>query len=449
MVAWRVANARPARTRRGHHAELAFSPHPGRLRAPLADVPPRSIAAPAGRGADAAKPRGSRKRPQAQLQAHDEEDVAVSDWASLFGDLARTSALPEEDPVEWRVHDRTHLEFAIDYRVDSKPSRFTWEAYFFVPESFRLHEDTYSKNAIYDDLLSYVRLAVPSISFPELSSMKPGSPLDKLRTLLMACQDQKDGCLQSGQATRMLRLHACLIRAAGVTALREIERELSAGPERAQELTAVVKHFAATCGGVGHALRRVLTEARQRPLPEEVDVSAKWADEDVSLLLETLCATLGVQLEQLSAQRAPLHELAEVLAARAVSEARHRRAEGYDSVGSADASERHIEHLEFRRHVLKRFTSSVLWLTLEVHEGAAWVLHTLYALAAAVAMAFALVASFSATPSADNWPLWRAGGHRVRGEGPYEGVLADRLPGVDRQELPGSSLDHPRPGAEA
>ena len=72
---------------------------------------------------------------------------------------------------EWRVHDRTHLEFAVDYRIRAgqpaadAPQRFEWDAYFFVPESLRLHDQTYAKNEIYEDLQSYVRFAVPSMAF--------------------------------------------------------------------------------------------------------------------------------------------------------------------------------------------------------------------------------------------------------------------------------------------
>jgi hypothetical protein len=65
-------------------------------------------------------------------------------------------------------------------------------------------------------------------------------------------------------------------------------------------------------------------------------------------------------------------------------------------VGSASSDKRRTEHFEFRRHVLKRFTASVLWLSLEVREATTFVIHTLYAVAAAAAMTFALVASVRA-----------------------------------------------------
>jgi hypothetical protein len=198
-----------------------------------------------------------------------------------------------------------------------------------------------------------------------------------------------------------LRLFACLVRAAGIEAMREVERALETGD--AALIQERASSFTATCDAVASSLRAVLTEARSLALPEETLTAACWIDEDVSLVLETLSASLGVSLEKRCHGAAPLEELAEQLAAAAVKEARHRKAQGYDSVGGAEAGEREIEHLEFRRHVLKRFTSSVLWLSLEVREAAAWVLQSLYAVAAAVAMAFALAASFRANQGSENF----------------------------------------------
>ena len=325
-----------------------------------------------------ADPTGKR-RPQARLRAVGEEALPVADWASLHGDLARRPSAAAE-AVAWRIHDRTHLELAIDYPRSEGPGEHTWEAYFFLPESFRLHKDTYDKKAIYEDLSSYVRYAVPAVPFYQLASLDPGSPLDLVREALAGAAGGSDASAESALAMQRLRLFACLVRSAGLSSMREIER--APGAEGVGE-------FIATCGAVAAAFRRIVERPPPRPLPEEVDVAVHWTDEDVSLVLETLCATLGISLE---AQGAP-PELAEQLAAYAVKEARHRQARGYDSVGSGSADERGTEHFEWRRHLLKRFTASVLWLSLDVRQAATWVVHALYAVAAAAAMAFALAAS--------------------------------------------------------
>jgi hypothetical protein len=362
----------------------------------------------------AAAPRAGKRRPQARLRAVPDEPPAIADWASLFGDLARPSIAPRQDaPVEWRVHDRTHVEFAIDYPILAEASTHTWEAFFFVPESFRLDEASYDKKAIYDDLWSYVRYAVPTVPFFQLASRADGSALERAQAALCACAGKAEGSDEAAAAMRRLRLFACLVRASGLAAMREAERA-------ALRDRAAATSFVASCSAVAAGLRAVLADALALELPDDVRTAARWTDEDVSLVIETFCATLGISLESRWGHDQPhapgpadaglegrsdahgsLAEVAEQLAAYAVKEARHRRDEGLDSVGSADAPERAIEHFEFRRHMLKRFTASVLWLSLEVHQAAAWVVHSLYALAAAVAMAFALAASMGTSPTAN------------------------------------------------
>ncbi len=97
-----------------------------------------------------------------------------SDWGSLVADLST-----KNDRPEWQIHDRTHLEFALDYRVDPavRTTAYEWEAFFFIPESLRLDGKTYDKQDIYSDLQSYVRFAVPDVAFGELA----GEPVERIR----------------------------------------------------------------------------------------------------------------------------------------------------------------------------------------------------------------------------------------------------------------------------
>ncbi|MCC6645279.1 MAG: hypothetical protein IT374_06900 [Polyangiaceae bacterium] len=347
--------------------------------------------------------RAAKRRPQARLRAVEEGPHPIAEWASLFGDLSRRppTSPRASAPVEWRIHDKTHLEFAIDYPVQERGEAYVWEAYFFVPESFRLQEDTYDKKAIYDDLWSYVRWAPPEVELSTLSSREAGSTLAEVSRTLSDARGVAEGSPEARAALRTLRLFACEVRAAGVPAMRDIDAALEGGGAEA-EVFAVIGPFTAGISEVGRALRATLAEHEGDALPSDVTTAMSWVDEDVSLVLETLAATVGVTVEGFAEHLPALHEVGERLAATAVAEARHRKERGLDSVGHAGASLREVEHLEFRRHVLKRFTSSVLWLKLEVQNGAAWVLHTFYAIAAAVAMAFALAASVHVTPMTED-----------------------------------------------
>lgn len=308
--------------------------------------------------------------------------TAPSDFASLVGDLS-AGDLPREP--EWRIHDRTHLEFAIDYRVGppkpaqrtvgrSEKQRFEWDAYFFVPESLRLHDQTYEKNEIYEDLQSYVRFAVPTVPFDALA----GEAMERLGAAL------GPGC-DHEVALRELRLFACLVRASSGVVRRNILALVGELPESTLAITEATQRLVQSAARVANSLRAVVdaVPSDDAALRE----ACSWIDEDVSRALEALLGSLAIEL-----RKARLEErIVATVAAGAVDEARARVARGLEGVGHAHADSREIEHLEFRRHVLKRFTSSVLWLSLEVRAGARWTLELLYAVAASVAMGFAFV----------------------------------------------------------
>lgn len=342
------------------------------------------------------------KKPTIRVRAAADDDSApASDWGSLLGDLSRATHAPEQGEVEWRIHDRTHLEFAIDYPFEAKQGSYCWEAFFFVPESFRLLETTYDKKQIYDDLLSYVRLAVPQLPFEELANVcesnDESSLLVRLRQSITEASESSDGSTISRATVRRLRVFACMVRASGLDAQRAMLTgvEEAEGPEAASR---IVSRLLMLSGRVSRGFRRLLVDTERLTLPSEVRVALRWVDEDLSLFLEAISATASVQIAQRSQEPDDgWAEIAGRLASDAVAEARYRKEHSYPSVGTDDASPREVEHIEFRRHVLKRFTSSVLWLRHEVRDGARWILQLLMALAAAVAMSFAVVATLYAT----------------------------------------------------
>ena len=298
--------------------------------------------------------------------------LAPSDFASLVGDLS-AGDLPREP--EWRIHDRTHLEFAVDYRIGSqKKQSFEWDAYFFVPESLRLHDQTYEKNEIYEDLQSYVRFAVPTVPFEALA----GEATDRLRAAL------GPGC-ETDAALRELRLFACLVRASSGVVRRRILSLVTELPQSAPAIADASQRLVQSAARVATALCAALDTASSED--DAVREACQWIDEDVSRALEALLGSLAIELRNAGVEE----RVVAAIASGAVEEVQTRAARGLEGVGHARADEREIEHLEFRRHVLKRFTSSVLWLTLEVRAGARWALELLYAVAASVAMGFAFV----------------------------------------------------------
>ena len=291
----------------------------------------------------------------------------------------------------WKVHDRTHIECGLDWEMVAglPQTELEWDAYFFVPESLRIDPTTYEKTDIYTDLRAYVRLAVPESTFQELCR----TPISDLRHALMAGEPKA--------AVYEMRFFACQVRAAAARARHEVMTGLGSD----DDVTRARAFAAATCAlddvsRVMRELRDALSVAKDLPAP--APAAAEWVDEDVSRMVETLAGELALRLREVGAPAAIERAAIEL----AAGEARYRLSEGLSGVAWSGIEKRDVEHLEFRRHVLKRFTASALWLDPQHKNPSQWALHLLYAIAAGVAMAFAVAAALWNGLEADGGRLW-------------------------------------------
>lgn len=315
----------------------------------------------------------------------DASDVLLDDLgpiASLLDDYEGSA----EQPM-WRVHDKTHIEFAVDYPVPKGDKEdYLWEAYFFVPRSLKVNSRTYAKGDIYRDLQSYVRMTLPPLPLGDLTAI----PEKTIKPLLRDKERQKEALYE-------LRLFAAQLRRSAHVARRALRRNIHDGEDEsvADASQAIVAHFRDILG----ALRGIL----QHAVGDDAKTTATWIDEDCSRVAESCLANTSIEL-----RRGGFDDLAALVAAGAVAEASYRKEQGFSGVGSGRANKRDVEHLEYRRHFLKRFTSSVLWLHREVSEAGKWTLQALYVIAASIAMAFAVVAAaYHGTPDANTFGnLW-------------------------------------------
>lgn len=328
--------------------------------------------------------------------------------------------VPSDDPLalEWRAHDRTHLELPVPIPVPdrAKAARYVWEAYFFVPESFRLDRVSYGKEALDADFKSYVRLAVPETRVRDLEPA--------LADLARALDGDGRG------AVRGLRLFACRVHRVLAVELSRIERS---APVTQRDACALAEDIADLLARFRKIAMRVDDGGES-----ELAVAARWIDEDMSLDAESTFVRLGQIVDAAHGTEG----IAATIAL-AVSEARYRSEAGYAAViggeGAIDPSGRDMERIEFRRHTLKRFTSSILWLQSEARDPSKWAKHVLYAVAASFAMAFAVAAALWNGQSANSgeigiWLFVAVFAYAVKDrlkaslQDVFSGVLSKRFP---------------------
>jgi len=148
----------------------------------------------------------------------------------------------QEDIIS-RVSIRNHeeMEVKLEYVLDetAEVNNYKVEAYFFIPQSFNLNPDTYSKEAFYSDLQKYLRFRTPIYSFKELCDPAfVKSPLCVLRKL----KDRGEKNLGAGEAkeaVKELQLLCSITRAR----LRHFRREFETRPPAPQTLKTELETF--------------------------------------------------------------------------------------------------------------------------------------------------------------------------------------------------------------
>lgn len=346
------------------------------------------------------------------VEAEAQPDEAVDPAApwSLRPPPVQSKAPGKDQSVRWSIHDRTHLQCSLVYRARNLLDRFKlferfeWEVYFFVPDSFRLDSQTYRQDDIYADLKSYVRLAPREEPLRDLLQ----EPLTRLTQALKG---------DSAEALDGLRLISCLLRDALANAERHIIAELDSCVEaearrqtRARDASGVVtkpgkgiplvlsRSLDLQIRGAIKTGPQVLTGlletidaalAARTDIDETTLTAADWVKAEISLMFE---AFFGRTARKLKASGGP-RECIEALTQAALDAVEARQDCSLDLELSGPLRPERVEHFEFQRHVLKRFTSSVLWLQTRVGEPGRWIKHALYAIAAGAAMAFAVAAA--------------------------------------------------------
>ncbi|MEE8376515.1 MAG: hypothetical protein V3S26_09370 [Acidimicrobiia bacterium] len=340
----------------------------------------------------------------------------------------------------WERHDRTHLEIALQYPVpdDGLVVDQTWEAFYFLPESFRLDATTYSKRDLFADLRSYIRFTVPRIEL----RLVPEEARKLARRLTSRPSDE---------VVPELKLFASRVRTAITQEAQMLMDEATS--EDGDSVSAFVGAFVTLGSGALAAIRQVLgpqklrTVSFEQPDPEVAKTIA-WVDEYLSRVFEMALVGLANKFES---GKVPKDGLRTATAA-AVEEARYRRSRNEGPVSVSDGSIHDLEQIERRQHALKRFTSSVLWLDVQIRDGYAVALHVFHALAAGIAMAFAVVIAvlFGQPNMPSRLGVWAAvvvvaymGKDRLKAilQTVFDSIVATRLP--DRRwtvSMPGTSL---------
>ncbi len=286
-------------------------------------------------------------------------------------------------------HGPHQLELKIRYPVRAEErSQYSFDLYIFLPAQLRVR-DAYGSRRFIDDVISHIRHTSPRISLDRLVDPGfAGSPLARVKAELARVREgtgpDEEGLL------RELRTLGNAFRSAVRTERSLILRRAAAGA--GEDLDAKVRSVLADLARLLEEVRCLAALFGQAGLAERLQVGVQWADEWVSLNAEVELIRVWEALRAAGTPR----DLLDAVRARIRDETAHRRKAGYASVvrpGDAAANEKAIYH----ESMLKKWSQGALYMSSEQLATSRGIGHIIGGVAAAVAMSFAVFATFLTT----------------------------------------------------
>ncbi|MBI5743952.1 MAG: hypothetical protein HY952_05335 [Elusimicrobia bacterium] len=294
-----------------------------------------------------------------------------------------------------KLHDRHRFEIKLDIDLDAgSKSSYEVETYFFVPRALNVGPHNYKKENFYNSSQRYIRFRTPKMSLGKICdpALKT-SPLNRVREdLSKVLAGAGEAALVDGICDE-LRLLGCIIRGeirdyvkVFVEGLATYDEAVPAA-QRKLFVGEGLDNFLGDLKRLEAALGSLKAEISDPAVPLKIRETAGFFDEYVSLILEEYLTSLVEALRADHPGRPRFENVEKEVLAIVTAQSRYRQAMKYPSVLVPGSSN---ETIIYRRGVLKKFISGVLYLKAEFSE---WetLTQVFFGLAAGAAMLFAVM----------------------------------------------------------
>jgi hypothetical protein len=271
------------------------------------------------------------------------------------------------------VHDRHRFEIKLDIELaDHDASGYRVDTYFFVPRALNINPNTYSKDLFYSSIQRYIRFKTPQFSLARIiDPLAEASPLARIRKGLQIAAAGPE----TGEAVEAIFSETKLLGVVTRGAIRDVVKELlgalaALGPSdtsgaRLQAVQESAQAFVGDIDAYISTVRELQHEMLGAAVPVKLREAFLFFDEFISLTIQDYLSTLLHALRERPDLEEPFRELDAAIAGIITRQQSHRKSMDYPSVlseGKTDST------LLYRRGVLKKFISNVLFLNTEVSE---------------------------------------------------------------------------------
>lgn len=279
------------------------------------------------------------------------------------------------------IHDRKQFELKLEYQPSGTDDRSEYfvEATFFLPRALNVTRDTYPREDFYADLHNYVRFKTPVLSFDEILT-GDHSPLVQLeQRITFGVLGTESELVYDG------KMLGCVLRGALRRFSKDMRRQCAhSGPDEVKRLAE--RSMRATQSTLQRFRTTIARIGEKYPLTEKTRASLRLVDEYLSLLVEQYFRRVVVEMDAMP-REGVYSELRRELMDVVIADESYRKQHGLASVLAPNSDNEEYTH---RIGFLKKFCMNILFLDVQRSSPRkAWE-EVLFALAAGLAMAFAL-----------------------------------------------------------
>ncbi len=313
------------------------------------------------------------------------------------GHIDSASNLKLQDYGEITLHSKNQFELRLDYSVDpqDEETKFELESYFFIPQSFRISPQNYSKERFYEDMQVYIRFNPVLMTLQELINPKNEiSPLNRAMNLLKEIFAGNTAIEIVAQIIHELKMLAMIVTASIEKHTELICSLLQIDNITSQNLIDTKKQaisFLDQIQAFNFAFQKKRNEFLTPFTPIELIETFDFVLEYISIFIQYELTKTLTFLTQENPLTGNFTDLIKKIRTILNKERNFRSACGFTSVLNKNEEN---EEFTYRYSILKKFTSNVLYLTARPEPTPRVLKEITYAGAAGIAMLIAILLTY-------------------------------------------------------
>ncbi|MHA2299140.1 MAG: hypothetical protein ACXAEU_24690 [Candidatus Hodarchaeales archaeon] len=318
-------------------------------------------------------------------QKHDRRGSSIEDMGQVF------------ENWEIKLHSRNQFEILIDYLIDpdTPEARFKVELFFFIPKSFRINEETYTKQSFYQDMQAYIRFLPKVITLSNIINEDNRiSPLTRANKLLEEVFQSELSNSLNDKIIHELKMLVNLTRTYVYREVQAICSSILSITISEQAINDSIRSSIALIQDIKSfnvVLKKTSNQYLSSKTPESIRDTFEFVSEFISLSFQRELTKLLNNVEFVSSTHVQFKEIINIIQQSIKNERDFRMQRNYPSVLSWGEDN---ETFSYRYSILKKYISNVLYLTARPVTKPRVIQEIGYAAAAGFAMLVALVIAY-------------------------------------------------------